>query len=143
MNKVCGKCRRELPIEEFNWKVKAKGRRQSYCKRCQSAATKSHYKRNPGPYKERALENRWNSIHVIHKYLSENPCIDCGNSDIRVLDFDHRNPEGKKFNIGKAAHSGYGKETLMQEIAKCDVRCKNCHAIRHEEESPGWRSKPL
>lgn len=62
------------------------------------------------------------------------PCADCGGSFPPVcMDFDHRGD--KKFNLGQ-----YGKrsiETLMAEIAKCDVVCANCHRIRtHETTKP-------
>ena len=70
----------------------------------------------------------------IRNYLGENPCVDCGNSDIRVLEFDHRNPKDKKFNISKRVAGGVALQTLAAEVAKCDVRCANCHRIRTKEE---------
>ena len=38
--KVCTKCGKELPIEEFNWRNKSKGTRRSECKYCHSAFMK-------------------------------------------------------------------------------------------------------
>lgn len=34
MTKICTKCGKELPIEEFNWRNKVKGTRRSECKYC-------------------------------------------------------------------------------------------------------------
>ena len=60
------------------------------------------------------------------KYLDTHPCVDCGESDHVVLDFDH--VEGEKlFDISTAVYSGYATQTLEDEAAKCEVRCANCH----------------
>lgn len=56
-------------------------------------------------------------------------CVDCGNRDIRVLEFDH--VRGKKVNgISQMIRLGRSVDALKAEISKCDVRCKNCHAIQ-------------
>ena len=74
---------------------------------------------------------------VINKF-KDVPCTDCG---IRyawyVMQFDHRDPITKLFYIGRAIVSRK-LEDLVGEVAKCDVVCANCHAIRtykrcHEE----------
>jgi len=47
------------------------------------------------------------------------------------MDFDHRFPDEKSFNIGRDALAGRcSLEQLEREIAKCDVVCANCHRIR-------------
>ena len=55
--------------------------------------------------------------------------MDCGyNLHPAALEFDHVNGV-KLFNIGEQIGS-YSREKLWEEIAKCDVVCANCHAIR-------------
>jgi DNA-binding MarR family transcriptional regulator len=54
-------------------------------------------------------------------------CVDCGNSDIRVLEFDH--VRGVKVAAVSALMRDVGFERLKAEIAKCEVRCSNCHAL--------------
>ena len=54
-------------------------------------------------------------------------CMFCGVTDHRVLEFHHRDPLEKDFNV--AARLSGSEETLMKEIAKCDVLCSNCHRI--------------
>jgi chromosome segregation ATPase len=46
-----------------------------------------------------------------------------------ILEFDHRDPSAKSFVIS----DGYREtlKALKAEIAKCDVRCANCHRKRH------------
>ena len=55
-------------------------------------------------------------------------CKDCGNSDIRVLEFDH--VRGTKVaSVGSMVRRGRALAAIRAEIAKCEVRCRNCHAI--------------
>lgn len=63
-------------------------------------------------------------------YLSGRSCIVCTESDILVLEFDHRNPADKKIDIAVAVGRGWKWETLLEEINKCDVLCGNCHKRR-------------
>ena len=61
--------------------------------------------------------------------LKENPCVDCGkNFPFYVMDFDHRERNTKKFNVGRMIHEGWDR--IKIEIEKCDVVCANCHRIR-------------
>lgn len=68
-------------------------------------------------------------------------CMDCGESDPVCLDFHHRNPDEKEFNIG---HRGryLPRAKVLAEIAKCDVVCVNCHRKRHAKERNGDRILP-
>lgn len=61
----------------------------------------------------------------ICNYLSKNPCSICGESDIRVLEFDHVDPTTKSFNIGDRSNRGI--DLVSAEISKCRVLCANCH----------------
>lgn len=62
------------------------------------------------------------------EYLAVHPCVDCGETNPVVLDFDHRG--NKDHEIAKLIKSGW-LAALKREIPKCDVRCSNCHRIRH------------
>lgn len=61
----------------------------------------------------------------IYNYLLQNPCVDCGEVDPRVLEFDH--VEAKTANISELLCSVVSIEKLVNEISKCEVRCANCH----------------
>ena len=67
-------------------------------------------------------------------YLSENPCVDCSEADIVVLQFDHL--YDKKFNVAQMVFS-HGLEKLQEEVTKCEVRCANCHT-RKTARDFGW-----
>jgi hypothetical protein len=63
------------------------------------------------------------------RYLQKHPCVDCGETDIRVLDFDHKIK--RKRLISEGIHRGWPIRKLGNEISLCEIRCKNCHAIKH------------
>lgn len=70
----------------------------------------------------------------IKSYLKAHPCVDCGKDDIRVLEFDHIDPKRKLFAISRGVCDGRSIKSLSEEIAKCEVRCCNCHRIRTNQE---------
>lgn len=49
---------------------------------------------------------------------------------ILVLVFHHRDPATKKFQVGQNQW-GRRRSVILEEIAKCDVLCANCHQIQH------------
>lgn len=71
----------------------------------------------------------WKKRKWLNELKLREGCIDCGyDQHPAALQFDHRNPATKSFNIGASLHMGW--VTLTQEIIKCDVRCANCHAVK-------------
>jgi proline-rich tail region repeat protein len=71
--------------------------------------------------------------------LRRSGCVDCGEGDPVVLDFDHR--RDKREHVPRLANFGYSVSTLEAEIAKCDVRCANCHRIRTLGGRGCWREE--
>lgn len=69
-------------------------------------------------------------------YLSAHPCVDCGESDPVVLEFDHVRGE-KCHNIGHMLADGKSWTRISGEIEKCEVRCANCHK-RVTAKTFGW-----
>jgi hypothetical protein len=79
----------------------------------------------------------------LTKYLLEHPCIDCGETDLRVLDFDHRDPSIKSYNIGRLTNGSHCSwKKILTEISKCDVRCSNCHR-KKTIGNPEWFIDPI
>jgi hypothetical protein len=59
------------------------------------------------------------------------PCEGCGGSfPPWVMDFDHRDPKTKSFALAAGHALLKPRDALLAEIAKCDVLCANCHAMR-------------
>jgi hypothetical protein len=46
------------------------------------------------------------------------------------MDFDHRDPLTKLFNLTGSRAMLIGREGLDAEVAKCEIVCANCHAVR-------------
>ena len=77
----------------------------------------------------------------ILSYLTTHPCVECGESNILVLEFDHR--RNKIDGVMSLARTGITITKLTKEIAKCDVRCANCHKLRHTIEDRTWLYRKL
>jgi hypothetical protein len=71
---------------------------------------------------------RYENVMWVYRLLAESPCVDCGETDLVVLDFDHVGP--KRGSVPMLAWRGYGRETIAAEIAQCEVRCCNCHRLK-------------
>jgi hypothetical protein len=138
--KVCCTCKRSLPLSEFSIKNRRTGLRAAKCKACQRAYAREHYRKNRDKYLAKA--SRRNAVErerlalMLRSYLEEHPCVDCGTTDLRVLDFDHRNPAEKTATVNALMRS-WDWERVLIEMAKCDVRCANCHRRRTARQN-GW-----
>lgn len=76
---------------------------------------------------------RQRNKNFVYNYLHTHPCVKCGYSDIRALDFDHINKEDKKENIKVLMNGTVSIVKLQSEIDKCQVLCANCHRIKTME----------
>ena len=66
------------------------------------------------------------------------PCVDCGQSDVIVLDFDHRDPSTKMGGPTELARKNSNWKKIKEEIEKCDVRCANCHRRKTAKQFNGY-----
>lgn len=140
--KICSKCRVDYPApieDHFNKRSKVEGGRQSWCKKCLVIARKERYNNNKEYYKKKArrtnAEYYKRNAQFMYDYLKTHPCVDCGEKDTIVLEFDHRTGSDKHNNVSEM-HT-LSLEKIKEEIAKCDVRCANCHR-RKTAKQFGW-----
>ena len=84
--------------------------------------------------RERVHRKRKEHKATIRFYKAEHPCIDCGETDITKLEFDHVRGN-KRHKINYMTKAGYTWNTIIKEIAKCEVRCCSCHIKRHNPNS--------
>lgn len=139
----CIKCLDKKPLKEFHLRDSKKGTYRNICKNCSSLYKKEHYKKNKQKYvKKSKLRNHLirneNSIKIC-EYLSDKFCVDCGENNILVLEFDHIEPKDKSFNVTTALYNSWG--TIKKEINKCEIRCCNCHRIRTHHQIKSKRLK--
>lgn len=126
--KTCSKCKQQKNIDEFN---KNKSKRDGYsgvCRDCQKLYKQAHYVNNKDKVYAAARKRQQELRDKVWAYKNDHKCVDCDNSDPRVLEFDHLGD--KEFNIAGMASDGYGWDRILKEIEKCEVVCANCHRIR-------------
>ena len=124
-------CGESKPLDEFMWRRKAEGLRDSYCRPCRAIYKRAHYAANKARYMANA--HAWSRglarrrVSWLLEYFTTHPCVDCGETDTAVLEFDHL--RDKHFDI--AAGLLYKNwDEVLAEIAKCEVVCANCHRRR-------------
>lgn len=131
--RVCARCHGEKPVDEFPMKDKLRGTRSSYCRPCRREYGREHYRENRPYYLAKNIrarvQHRATNRDVAYRYLSTHPCVDCGETDPVVLDFDHVDPRDKLFTIGTMLRR-QATPAIVREIEKCVVRCANCHRVR-------------
>jgi hypothetical protein len=135
--KICSVCHIEYPEDFFNKQKNGANGLQAHCKSCDRKRNKKYYKINRIKNIKVAKKNR--SLYVqrdqefVLSYLKEHPCIDCGEADPIVLEFDH--VRGKKFKgICDMVSRGFALAKIILEISKCEVRCANCHRRKTAKE---------
>jgi hypothetical protein len=126
-----GECNQVLDIEDF--RKRPDGRRQSRCTPCHKLYMNEHYVQNKAVYIAKAKRNdqvykleiyRW-----LFRYYQEHPCVDCGETDPVLLEFDHR-AGSKKVKPVSVLLSERNFTAAKKEIEKCDVRCVRCHRLK-------------
>jgi len=128
--KKCTKCKKLKKPSEYN---KNKGRKDglnTICRSCSNARSKRYYQENKSKHKKVVGINRdkyrKEAQEWIVQYLASHPCVDCGETDLVVLEFDH--VRGKKIcEVSLMVKNVHSLSNIKKEVAKCDVRCANCH----------------
>lgn len=129
--KNCINCNVKLNKEDFPLVNKNTGKRSAKCIDCKKEYdrkwwAKNKKRRSEIKRKQSKINYERNKKHIV-SYLKNNPCVDCGEDNFIVLEFDH--VRGKKlFNLG--TNCIYSIKKINEEIEKCDVRCANCHRIK-------------
>jgi len=101
------------------------------------AGKASHYQRHRAAID--AANQKW--MRSRRDFISEQKvgraCARCGITDPCVLDFHYIDPMTKAIQLGRASETKVSKQRILDEIAKCEVLCANCHRILHWEERNG------
>ena len=131
----CSRCRRDLPLHEFAFSDRSRGTRQHYCRACHAEARRQHYRDHREDYilwATRQTQQKYKAqTALVDQYLQTHPCVDCGEHDIVLLEFDH--VAGDKVKDVASMLGRRSWRMIHDEIAKCDVRCVNCHRRRTAE----------
>jgi hypothetical protein len=106
----------------------------------QAKAAAKHYRENCEKIKARSkvrnVSQRKKNKAFVNRVKRMHSCVDCGEGNPVVLDFDHVKGD-KRGNISDMARWSYSLETIKEEIRKCEIRCANCHRKKtHERMHP-------
>ena len=89
------------------------------------------------PYKDREQQRRAQRISAKRRRLQKREwlitnkggqCVDCGNNDSRVIEFDHVRGQKEGKVIGRMLAGSI--TSVHREADKCELVCANCHRIR-------------
>lgn len=144
--KHCGGCGQDVPRTEFNRSSSTRDGLQTICRECNKRKAREYYAKNREQHVKvivaRRKASRVSAQEFLAHYLLSHPCVDCGETDVRVLDFDHREGVKKTAMVTRLAANGFGRARLEAEIAMCDVRCRNCHArVTYQRANNSWRQR--
>lgn len=84
-------------------------------------------KENPDKVSQYASNTRSRRTDFVNSLKT--PCKKCGEDRLWVIDFHHKDPSTKEFNIMQERTRK--KEEIVLEVEKCICLCRNCHAEFH------------
>jgi hypothetical protein len=126
--KRCVTCKLVLPLTAFNKRQRSKDGLQFRCRECYRQWHAANKERHNKQIHARSRRARRENYERMRQYLAEHPCVDCGETDPTVLEFDHLGD--KWMNVAQIVRNSYPWSTVLREIAKCEVVCANCHRRR-------------
>ncbi|WGH19892.1 HNH endonuclease [Streptomyces phage PumpkinSpice] len=122
--KTCSRCKLDKSYENFGKATSNADGLQRWCKQCKSDV----YQSQSGKYKESSKAARIRRYEKLMK-IKNVPCMDCnGEFPSFVMDFDH--VRGEKLADVSDLMQNASWQRVLDEIAKCDIICANCHRIR-------------
>lgn len=129
----CSKCGVTKPLDDFNRSSRDVSKKTGYCRPCSNALGREYYRKNKGNLKKKEVR-RHGEIKETVNNLKKVPCADCGGMFPTVcMDFDHLPQFEKSANVAELLRRKASLEKILEEVAKCEVVCANCHRIRTSE----------
>lgn len=145
--KICRVCKIEKELTSFNKKSVRKDGLQSDCRECSKIRSKQQYDNNKTKMiiqiSKSNIKKREEYKSKFYDILSKSCCVDCGNNNPLVLEFDHIDPNEKVHGLSKMVHDCYSWDNILKEIDKCECRCANCHRIKTATEQNWYKYKAI
>lgn len=129
--KKCPKCNEEKALADFAKNSFREDGLQRICRMCVKKQDADLFKKNKTNIVARNKKYADKTIKWFNEYKQTLSCEICGESREWVLDFHHKDPNEKDFNIGEKWRQGYSISRLKNEINKCMCVCANCHRDIH------------
>ena len=126
--KRCSKCQDEQPRSAFSKQTRVKDGLQPRCKCCVKEWHATNRKMHNAQIHRRSDRIRAEHMEQLYLYLLAHPCVDCGETDPVVLEFDHL--RDKVEEVSTLIHQALSWKRIQAEIDKCEVVCACCHRRR-------------
>src|SRR2546430_12082615 len=127
--RACTKCGEIKPLEAFPPVRRGEPELQTWCRDCFAEANARNYRKNHEREKARLYRNAAARLEQNRKqmvgYLRAHPCVDCCETDIVVLQFDHL--EDKRHDVAEMLNGGWGWAAIERGIRKCEGRRADFH----------------
>lgn len=134
--KMCARCGTSKPLDEFSKYSQSHDGKQAWCKACFKARYQITREHHVSMVTERKKQVTAENRQKMFEYFQTHHCTDCGIDDPLVLEFDHL--QDKQYNVSSMMRD-FVWVKILQEIAKCEVVCANCHRKRTYLRSGSWR----
>lgn len=131
--KHCSRCRRNRSLADFN---RSGSGHQRWCRACFRSYLRARGGLHLDQTRAAKLRRVADARRFILEHLNDKSCVDCGEADPVVLEFDHR--DEKRDGVSALVRGGLSTKGVRAEFARCDVVCVNCHRLRTAH-AFGWR----
>lgn len=124
--KVCTVCKKRKNSKSFHLRGDHRPeQRQAVCKDCTKKNKVLWDNKNKTHIKHYNQNRRIEYNKKLLQYLSDKRCIDCGENDPIVLEFDHIS--NKTSGVSALISGRWSWGNILKEIEKYEIRCANCH----------------
>lgn len=131
--RVCPRCGLEKALTDFHKNYQRPDGCQIYCKPCRKVYDHDYYERTQQRLNERRRETRKAFSRARGQWLrslKNGPCADCGGVfPPESMEWDHLPGSIKLGEISTTLRARQAA-IVLAEIAKCELVCANCHAVR-------------
>jgi hypothetical protein len=129
--KRCPRCGETKARSEFHLNRVRRDGLQSICKSCRAVIDRERYERQHGT-RTKVSARTWERGRTawMLSLKTDRPCTDCGKVfPPQVMQWDHI-PGHQKLGDISTGFRWRSRHEILDEIAKCELVCANCHAIR-------------
>lgn len=132
MKRKCNKCKQQKELDQF--KFRSDNKYDCYCIPCRKEFQhQSYMKRQKEQTEKNKLYRKSKGYQKIKWYIlfkQTLKCSNCPENHPACLEFHHKNPKEKSFNISSMI-GRLSKKKILEEVKKCIVLCSNCHRKLH------------
>jgi hypothetical protein len=125
--KRCARCSELKPAAAYHRRAEG---RQSWCKDCRRDWDAAYHQRRRDVRTAQKRVRKQGLIAWMQHFKRSRPCADCGGFfHPAAMTFDHLPGSRKRADVSTLLYGGY-RQVLLDEMAKCELVCANCHAVR-------------